>query len=287
MLTIATVVDPFPCITPYRVVTISATLSNLVALSKEIIPYINENQPPNLSHHSTNPDDNNSFAIRILVHYAVAGSVIGTGGGNIRNLRQHSGCQITVHTECCPQSNDRIVLVSGTLHGVVTVVASVLDTVVETQIRGQPQLYNPLFSYDPTNFNVYGGFPPMVDSYGYHRMAPPYGMPPAGYQPYAPPYPYPPQYPPPPPATGSSVRPQKRRRTGEGNNMPSDLAYGIVPPPPPMFIPAAESNGATGGYPVAKATRYFAENASPSPLIPSAEENRFVHIVRALSIIVN
>jgi heterogeneous nuclear ribonucleoprotein K len=48
----------------------------------------------------------------MLVHQSHAGAIIGKQGSNIKELREATGAQIKVFQECCPQSTDRIVLLT-------------------------------------------------------------------------------------------------------------------------------------------------------------------------------
>jgi hypothetical protein len=48
----------------------------------------------------------------MLVHQSHAGAIIGKQGSKIKELREATGAQMKVFQECCPQSTDRVVLLT-------------------------------------------------------------------------------------------------------------------------------------------------------------------------------
>jgi heterogeneous nuclear ribonucleoprotein K len=48
----------------------------------------------------------------MLVHQSHAGAIIGKQGSKIKELREQTSSQMKVFQECCPQSTDRIVLIT-------------------------------------------------------------------------------------------------------------------------------------------------------------------------------
>ncbi|XP_046688619.1 heterogeneous nuclear ribonucleoprotein K homolog, partial [Homalodisca vitripennis] len=51
--------------------------------------------------------------IRMLVHQSQAGCIIGKGGLKVKELREKTGARIKIYTNCCPDSTDRVVQITG------------------------------------------------------------------------------------------------------------------------------------------------------------------------------
>jgi heterogeneous nuclear ribonucleoprotein K len=48
------------------------------------------------------------FEIRILIHQSMAGAIIGRKGEKIKELREQTGANLKVFSECAPMSTDRV-----------------------------------------------------------------------------------------------------------------------------------------------------------------------------------
>uniref|UniRef100_A0A8C7PKK5 Heterogeneous nuclear ribonucleoprotein K n=1 Tax=Oncorhynchus mykiss TaxID=8022 RepID=A0A8C7PKK5_ONCMY len=101
--------------------------------------------------------------LRLLIHQSLAGSIIGVKGAKIKELRENTQTNIKLFQECCPQSTDRVVLVSGKSERVVECIKIMLDLIAEAPIKGRTQPYDPNF-YDETY--DYGGFTVMFEERG-------------------------------------------------------------------------------------------------------------------------
>ena len=51
--------------------------------------------------------------IRLLINQNLSGRMIGKGGENIKEIRDNTGCKMTIFTETCPSSTDICVQISG------------------------------------------------------------------------------------------------------------------------------------------------------------------------------
>ncbi|GFH06301.1 uncharacterized protein HaLaN_00908, partial [Haematococcus lacustris] len=70
-------------------------------------------------------------ATKLLVSNAIAGSVIGKAGANIEQLQRSSGARIQLSRagEFYPGTSDRVLLLSGCLHSVLTAIFLILEKV--------------------------------------------------------------------------------------------------------------------------------------------------------------
>lgn len=130
---------------PERILIISGKVSNICAVLKEIIP--------NLEKERGAVDDE----IRMLIHQNVAGRVIGKQGVKVKELRESSGAQIKVYTECCPESTERVVQMTGKAGEIATCTRMILEVLADTSQRGVNMPYNPEFA-DESYAHVYGGY---------------------------------------------------------------------------------------------------------------------------------
>ncbi|KAH7727575.1 Protein F26B1.2 c [Aphelenchoides avenae] len=95
--------------------------------------------------------------VRILVHQSHAGAIIGRGGQKIKELREQTSSQIKVFQECCPNSTDRVVLITTEQSKVPFVVQTLIDFMRDIPIKGMQKPYDPT-NYDPRLVFNYGGF---------------------------------------------------------------------------------------------------------------------------------
>jgi len=137
------------CPGPERVLTISSDMDTACEVLLDIIPKLDDS----VSH------GNREFEceVRVLVHQSHAGCIIGRAGFKIKELREQTGATIKVYSQCCPQSTDRIVQLSGKPEVVVDCLRQIYLLVEQSPIKG------PRSPYDPHNFDSYfaeeyGGF---------------------------------------------------------------------------------------------------------------------------------
>ncbi|KAG1677905.1 hypothetical protein FOA52_001323 [Chlamydomonas sp. UWO 241] len=77
------------------------------------------------------PTGNQQVVAKLLVPNPVAGSIIGKSGANIEQLQRSSGARIQLSRtgEFYPGTSDRVLLLSGTLHSVLTSIFLILEKV--------------------------------------------------------------------------------------------------------------------------------------------------------------
>lgn len=132
---------------PERILTIGANIGTACEILLEIIPLL-EDKFKELDF---------DCELRMLIHQSQAGCVIGRAGFKIKELREETGAQIKVYSQCAPESTERVVAVQGKPHTVVNCVATIMDLLETAPPKG---FNNP---YDPHNFDEYyaqeyGGF---------------------------------------------------------------------------------------------------------------------------------
>lgn len=95
--------------------------------------------------------------VRMLIHQTQAGRIIGRGGCKVKELRQESGAQVKVYTECCPQSTDRVTQLNGSLSQIITCLELIFEILDVSPIRGVNVPYNPN-NFDDCSAPDYGGY---------------------------------------------------------------------------------------------------------------------------------
>ncbi|XP_055774941.1 heterogeneous nuclear ribonucleoprotein K-like isoform X6 [Salvelinus fontinalis] len=140
---------------PERILSIGAEIETVGDILLKIIPTLEEYQQYN--------GMDFDCELRLLIHQSLAGSIIGVKGAKIKELRENTQTNIKLFQECCPQSTDRVVLVSGKSERVVECIKIMLDLIAEAPIKGRTQPYDPNF-YDETY--DYGGFTVMFEERG-------------------------------------------------------------------------------------------------------------------------
>lgn len=143
---------------PERVLTMVAPSATVVRIVEDMLPRIEDTQ-----------NDRDKFTIRLLVHQSHAGALIGRQGLKIKELRDRTNARIKVFQQCCPQSTDRVAMVSGDERHVVDAVEQIVEELKQIPIKGPVNPYTS-FNYDPTLAPDYGGFSP---SYPSGRGGPP------------------------------------------------------------------------------------------------------------------
>ncbi|KAF6032465.1 HNRNPK [Bugula neritina] len=135
---------------PERILSIHAPLGTVLECLREAIPCFEDYQ-------QFNPDDDFECDLHLLVHQSQAGCVIGRGGGKIKELRDMTGSNIKVYTDCCPRSTDRVVQVMGTISKVINAVGEIFDLLQTAPPKGTVNNYDPNYA-DEFNSQSYGGF---------------------------------------------------------------------------------------------------------------------------------
>ncbi|KAK2141731.1 hypothetical protein LSH36_1051g00016 [Paralvinella palmiformis] len=147
---------------PERILTIGANLGTACEILLEIIPQLEDNVQASKfeTHHNKYQkykDMDFESELRMLIHQSQAGCIIGRAGFKIKELREETGAQIKVYSQCAPESTERIVSIQGKPHTVVNCVATIVELLQTAPPKG---FNNP---YDPHNFDEYyaqeyGGF---------------------------------------------------------------------------------------------------------------------------------
>ncbi|XP_020904927.1 heterogeneous nuclear ribonucleoprotein K [Exaiptasia diaphana] len=132
-----------------RILTITAMMPTALTILRECVPKIGEH-----SRGSNNP----SHDIQLLVQRSQIGSIIGRAGYKIKEIRENSGANIKVFSDCLPNSTERVVAISGPLDTIVKCVEIIYQTLESTPIRGQVCLYYPSSQggYDDWSYGGYG-----------------------------------------------------------------------------------------------------------------------------------
>ncbi|EYC10797.1 hypothetical protein Y032_0053g2300 [Ancylostoma ceylanicum] len=141
------------------VLTLVCPSSVIVRIVEDILPRIEDTQ-----------NEKDKCTIRLLVHQSHAGALIGRQGGKIKELRDRTNARIKVFQQCCPQSTDRICMLSGDDRNVIDAVEQIVEELKQIPIKGPVNPYTS-FNYDPTMAPDYGGFSPAFPTSG--RGGPP------------------------------------------------------------------------------------------------------------------
>lgn len=92
-----------------------------------------------------------STAIKLLVHRAAVGAVIGKGGASIRDLQASTGARIQVSSEALGNSTDKTVTISGTPEVLENAVRRVLTMLTDSPLRAGTKTVH--FVPGPTYFD--------------------------------------------------------------------------------------------------------------------------------------
>jgi heterogeneous nuclear ribonucleoprotein K len=130
---------------PERILNISGKAANIVAILEEIIPKLDKER------------DMKDDEIRMLVHQNLAGRIIGKQGVTVKELSNQSGAEIKVYTECCPESTERVVQLTGKPDQVAMCVGLILELLADAVQRGMNMPYDPSYA-DESYASEYGGF---------------------------------------------------------------------------------------------------------------------------------
>ncbi|CAL1284769.1 unnamed protein product [Larinioides sclopetarius] len=137
------------CPGPERILAIVADVDTLGEILLDVLPKLDD-----YSHHRNMEFD---CELRMLLHQSHAGCLIGKGGSRIKELREKTGAQIKIFSNCCPNSTERIVQISGYPNVVVNCVKEICHIISAAPIKGPNKQYDP-HHFNPLFCNDYGGY---------------------------------------------------------------------------------------------------------------------------------
>lgn len=140
------------CHGPERILTISADLGTSLEILRDSLPRTAEDRAQ-----EREGPGKGEMEVRILIHQSQAGGVIGKGGSRIKEIREATKANIKVFAACCPNSSDRVVLISGALDHVIDTVQQVWEIANEAGVKGATQPYDPNY-FDEFLAPEYGGY---------------------------------------------------------------------------------------------------------------------------------
>ncbi|CAG2232305.1 HNRNPK [Mytilus edulis] len=134
---------------PERVLTIGAEIATALECVLDIIPKLED--------YKNYKDDNFDCELRMLVHQSQAGCIIGRAGFKIKELREKTGAQIKVYSQCCPESTERVVAIGGKPKIVVDCIDTIHELLKSAPPKGPNQPYDPMY-WDEFMVSDYGGY---------------------------------------------------------------------------------------------------------------------------------
>lgn len=126
---------------PERVMTIMGTIDSCCGVVQEVLPKIGEDL------HRGEP--NFSTEVQILIPQPFMGTIIGTGGTKIKELRQKTKASIKIFSEPMPSSNERSISLQGTSDQIVQCVKYFLEEISKKEPREPIFLYEPGGQFNP------------------------------------------------------------------------------------------------------------------------------------------
>ncbi|KAK6188360.1 hypothetical protein SNE40_004546 [Patella caerulea] len=135
---------------PERILTISAELGTVLECLLDVIPTLEE-------YKQYKGQDDFDCECRMMVHQSQAGCIIGRAGFKIKELREKTGANIKVFSQCCPQSSERVVQICGKPRTVVGCIEEIFELLQSAPPKGPNQLYDP-HNFDEFFAHEYGGF---------------------------------------------------------------------------------------------------------------------------------
>lgn len=112
---------------------------------------------PKLEDYKNFKDDDFDCELRLLVHQSQAGCVIGRAGFKIKELREKTGAQIKVYSQCAPESTERVVAIGGKPKVVVDCIDTIHELLKSAPPKGPNQPYDPMY-WDEFMVPEYGGY---------------------------------------------------------------------------------------------------------------------------------
>ena len=143
-----------------RVLSVRASIDSCGEIILRVLPIVNE-EGRGRGRGGGRRDDGRSRpqTIKMLVHQSQAGGIIGSKGFKIKELREKTGATIKVHQECCPNSTDRIVTISGSPEVVSSCVVKILEILEITPPTGPVHNFDPAMSdFGEEEYDEYDNF---------------------------------------------------------------------------------------------------------------------------------
>uniref|UniRef100_A0A914EGB0 K Homology domain-containing protein n=1 Tax=Acrobeloides nanus TaxID=290746 RepID=A0A914EGB0_9BILA len=135
-----------PDSSPERVLMVLVNLRNLEACIRDMLVRLSEDSK-----------EEDEIETKILVHQSHAGAIIGHSGENIFMLKNKMNAKLKVYKDCCPNSTDRIVLVTTSKNNMPLAIKFLADFLNENPIKGVQKPYDAI-NYDSKLALKYGGF---------------------------------------------------------------------------------------------------------------------------------
>ncbi|KAI6225814.1 hypothetical protein M3Y95_00736800 [Aphelenchoides besseyi] len=148
--------------TPERVCTITVARDRVAECFAEVLDKVADR----LLECQTKKEE---IELRVLIYQGHAGAVIGRGGSKIKELREQTGAHLKVYKECCPQSTDRVLQITGAKEKLPDVVKVVTDFIAGVEVKGSQRPYDTI-NYDPRMVYEYGGY---ASDKPFHAQGPP------------------------------------------------------------------------------------------------------------------
>uniref|UniRef100_A0A1B6FYZ2 K Homology domain-containing protein n=1 Tax=Cuerna arida TaxID=1464854 RepID=A0A1B6FYZ2_9HEMI len=138
------------CPGPERILTVcSPEVETIIKVINEVVPNLEDT-----SGRSKTGDD---VDIRMLVHQSQAGCIIGKGGLKVKELREKTGARIKIYTNCCPDSTDRVVQITGRGNTCTDCIQEMVELLKTVPVKGVDNQYDPI-NFDDLYAEEYGGY---------------------------------------------------------------------------------------------------------------------------------
>lgn len=147
-----------------RIVSVMGSMTQILKAFSMISTKFEEDQPSG-GQNGSGSVTAGQVTFRLIVPNANCGSLIGKGGSNIKELRESTGAIIQVANEMLPNSNERVVSLSGSTDSICPCIKRLFEIATETKPKG------PVLPYQPGgNMMVQPGMYGGRQSYGMHPM---------------------------------------------------------------------------------------------------------------------
>eukprot|EP00123_Amoebidium_parasiticum_P005930 comp17000_c1_seq1/m.15671 comp17000_c1_seq1/g.15671 ORF comp17000_c1_seq1/g.15671 comp17000_c1_seq1/m.15671 type:complete len:331 (-) comp17000_c1_seq1:40-1032(-) len=110
--------------------------------------------------------------MNLLAPYSQTGAIIGKGGEKVKEIREHSGAQVSISQEVLPQSTERVVTVTGSAESLGVAIGEIAACLYENPVRGPVMQYQPEARVEPPAHPPPGrgrGMPISHHGYGYSQ----------------------------------------------------------------------------------------------------------------------
>lgn len=96
--------------------------------------------------------------LRVLIHNSVCGAIIGNKGSVIHDIRSVTGSDVHVYSDCCPESTDRIVKLTGRVSEVRDSLKMIFKLLSKAFCKGDERNYEVKYSTGNEEGRDYGGW---------------------------------------------------------------------------------------------------------------------------------